>query len=697
MLDWIFEGIANWLASIVTSVMDSISNIFLSALGTDMTAMEEYFPFITQAYTVMQYMAWSLLFLVTVWQLFKVFGGPLSESEHPLQLLARSSIFAVLIGYAKPIFMIALDIARAPYTALSDLQMGAEAFTFAGIENVLSNGIVTLVSAITVVGTILMLIFMIAIGWNYFKLLLEVVERYIVVGVLCYTSPLAFSMGGSKSTNQIFKSWCRMVGSQLLLLVLNVWFLRAFNSSVGHYVTNAGALTSGAGNVFLWMFCALAFLKTAQKFDSYLASMGLSVAQTGSSMGMELLMAARVIGGFGGGGMKSAGSMFRGGSAAASAAGSAGFAAGMAAKIKPNSFVRDAVVEGGSQMGMGGGVGVVGRMFGGMAARNGASLSGESIASVAARPGAVSGRIGGDIADRSLGNYMPHLQGTKLGNTDISGGRISTTAVGPDGKTANLEMYSASQFEKPAAPHSVVTAQDGSQWYQMATGDGMGSFYGTPNFTGDASEAAQVAGTFPGAPDGTSLRSVDEGVIEANYPDGSNSTWYNSAFYDEPNAPHNTISTSDGVGWYTMDPHASPPQFESGDAAQEYNQGQFRDYMPGYENSVAHVDASRSGDGVIEVRHEDGSGTRFYDYTQYEPPRGDYTVYEDKNGSQWYAVGGSAAVDRIPVYENGQPVYDNSGNVQTQTVETVRYRGELRSYGEPSARDQGDFRPPRHK
>lgn len=64
-------------------------------------------------------------------------------------------------------------------------------------------------------------------GWNYFKLLLEVVERYIVVGVLCYTSPLAYCMGGSKATEPVFKSWCRMVGSQLLLLVLNVWFCAA--------------------------------------------------------------------------------------------------------------------------------------------------------------------------------------------------------------------------------------------------------------------------------------------------------------------------------------------------------------------------------------------------------------------------------------------------------------------------------------
>lgn len=89
--------------------MDAVSGIFLSALGTDMTAMEEYFPFLSKAFDVMQYTAWAMLFLITVWQLFKAFGGPITESEHPLQLIARSSIFAVLIAFAKPIFELTLD------------------------------------------------------------------------------------------------------------------------------------------------------------------------------------------------------------------------------------------------------------------------------------------------------------------------------------------------------------------------------------------------------------------------------------------------------------------------------------------------------------------------------------------------------------------------------------------------------------
>ncbi|MCI9533127.1 MAG: hypothetical protein HFH38_15790 [Lachnospiraceae bacterium] len=697
MLDWIFEGIVNWVSSIVSQMMDAVSGLFLQALGTDMTAMEEYFPFVSKAYTVMQYTAWAILFLITVWQLFRVFGGPITEAENPWTLLARSSIFALLIGYAKPIFMITLDIARAPYTALMELSMTAEDFTFAGVEQALSNGLTTIVAVVSVVGLLLLIILEISLGWNYFKLLLETVERYIVVGVLCYTSPLAFSMGASKTTAPVFKSWCRMVGSQLLLLVMNVWFLRGFNSSVGQYMGNGGALSTGQGSIFLWLFCALAFLKTAQKFDSYLAAMGLNVAQTGSSMGMELLMAARVISGIGGG-ARSAGSVFKGGGSAVTGTGAAasGFAAGFASKFKGNSYVRDAVVDGGVRMGAGGSVGFVGRAFGGMAARNGATLTGESISSVASRSPNVSGSIAGDIADRSLGNYMPQLGGYQLKDTQISGGQISTVATSANGQSANVEMYNAAQFDKPDGPHSVVTASDGSQWYQMASGAGAGAFYDAPAFTGDISEAAQVAQTFPDAAEGTTLRTVGDGVIEASGADGGNAMWYNSAYYDEPDAPHTIMQSANGVDWYAMQQHAQTPEFEAGDAAVMYNQAQFQQFMPGYERQVSSVDGSGRADGHFEVRHENGSGTMFYDTAQYAAPRGDYQVFEDARGGQWYAIRGEASVERKPVYENGKPVYDGE-SVRTVSVETVRYKQTPSRFEEPKPRKNSGSKPPRRK
>lgn len=676
--------------------MDAVSGLFLDALGTDMVAMEEYFPFVPRAFEVMQYTAWAILFLIVVWQLFRAFGGPITEAENPWQLVARSAIFALLIGYAKPIFMLTLDIARAPYTALMDVSMTAEDFTFAGVEQVLTNGLVSIVSTVTIVGPILILILLIALGWNYFKLLLEAVERYVVVGVLCYTSPLAFCMGGSKATNQVFKSWCRMVGSQLLLLVMNVWFIRGFNSSVGQYIGNGGALSSGQGSVFLWLFCALAFLKTAQKFDSYMAAMGLNVAQTGSSMGMELLMAAKVISGMGHS-AKSAGSVFGNGGSAATGTGAAasGFVAGFASKFKGNSYVRDAVIDGGTRMGMGGSVGFVGRIFGGMAARNGAALTSESISSVAARPAEAAGTIAGEIADRSLGNYMPQFMGQTLKGTQISGGHISTTATGADGKTSSVEMFNTAQFEKPTDPHSIVTAADGSTWYQMASGEGRNAFYDMPGFTGSSAESEQVAAAFPGTASDTFLRNVGDGVMEAST-EGGNSLWYSSAYYDEPDAPHTIMQAANGVDWYAMQQHAEAPVFEQGDAADAYNQAAFRDFMPGFEPQITQVDGTHREDGHFEVRHADGSGTAFYDTARFAAPRGDYQVYEDVKGQQWIAIHGEATVERKPVFEHGKPVYDGD-NVQTVSVESVRYKSTPSRFKEPEKRTDNGIKAPKRK
>lgn len=711
MLDWIFEGTANWVASVMAQVMDAISGLFLEALGTDMTAMEEYFPFAVSAYTVLQYMAWTLLFLIVVWQLFRAFAGPLTEAESPLQLLARGGIFAVLISYAKPIFILLLRITRAPYTALMSAAMAPGNFTFAGVQQALSNGLVTIVSMSTVVGLILLIILMIALAWNYFKLLLETVERYVLVGVLCYTSPLAYAMGASKATSRVFQSWCRMVGSQLLLLVLNVWFLRAFSSSVGQFIANGGALTTGKGSVFLWLFCALALLKVAQKCDSHLASLGLSVAQTGSSMGMEMLMAARTLSGFSKGGGSAASALGGAGKAGAAPGGGAGAAlgntaggifSGFVSRYKPNSFVRDAVVSGGVRMGAGGGVGFVGRTFGGMAARSGATLTAESVASVAGRPPKISGTIAGDIADRSLINYMPQMAAGTVGDmkysgTQITGGHISTNTVGPDGKRAHVELFSAAQYDRPESPHKTIRAADGSRWYQVASGEGMGAFYSAPAFTGDISEASQVSEMFPDVPQGTTLRTVDDGTMEAGYPDGGNALWYSSAFYQEPDAPHEIIQGSDGLTWYAMTPHAALPQFEARGAADSFDQAQFQQFMPGFGREATAIDTSRAADGVLEIRHGDGSGTAFYDCTMYQPPRGDYRVCEDSGGGQWYAIPGVASVERRLVYQDGKPIYDGD-KLRTVEVESVRYSSAPVQYEPvPKPRQVSDRRPPKRK
>ena len=713
MLDWIFNGIATWMASTVSSLLDAASGAFLQALGTDIITIEEYFPFVTKAFSVFQYTAWALLFLIFVFQLFRTFGGPLTDAEHPVALLGRTVLFSFLIGYAKPIFLMLLDIAKIPYDAFLNLKMSAEDFTFAGIQNVLQNSLVSIAtSAIT---TILLVFLMIAIGWNYIKLLLECVERYIVAGVLCYTSPLAFAMGGSKQTASIFHSWCRMVGSQLLLLVMNVWFLRGFSSAAGAYAANGGTLSNGKGSDFLWFFCVLAFLKTAQRFDSYLASLGLNTAQTGSNLGMEVMLVARTLAGLGGRAIARAGSIFGGGSSAGGGSaggggsnpvgggsgGATGFMGGLADKFRPNSYVRDAVVQGGRNMGMGGGIGAFGRMFGGMAARSGAALDANSISSVANHDPTIAGKIGGDIADRSLAGYLPHLANKNLSSTEISGGHIRTKATGADGAQTDLDFYNASMYDPPDGAHSLVTAADGSQWYQMASGDGQDDFYSTPQFTG-AENSDAVASYFPDVEEGTTLRTVDDGILAATAPDGSASTWVSGGLYDEPEYPHSTIEGADGQSWYAISaaaemPDFSPPEPQSAFSdnapvsAAEYNAAAFSSFMPSYapESPLVSFSSSPSSDiyfgaspgvgssgapvGTFEVTHANGSGTRFYDSAQYAPPAsGSYQTYQDCHGHNWYAVHGQASVKTVPVYEKGTLVM-NGKEPLTKREAYVRY------------------------
>ena len=85
---------------------------------------------------------------------------------------------------------------------------------------------------------LIVLILVIILAWNYIKLLLEAAERYIIVGVLVFTAPVAFATGASENTSNIFGSWCRMLGGQLFLLIMNAWCLRLFVSMVGTFLAN---------------------------------------------------------------------------------------------------------------------------------------------------------------------------------------------------------------------------------------------------------------------------------------------------------------------------------------------------------------------------------------------------------------------------------------------------------------------------
>lgn len=116
---------------------------------------------------------------------------------------------------------------------------------------------------------------------------IEIVERYLVVMLLFLFSGAVMATFVSKDTQRIVKSYFSMLASQLFLLLVNGIFMSVFTD-----ILLAGGWTS---SVPQYVF-GITFLKVAQRLDSYMASLGLTVAQTGGRALDELLgvaMAAR--------------------------------------------------------------------------------------------------------------------------------------------------------------------------------------------------------------------------------------------------------------------------------------------------------------------------------------------------------------------------------------------------------------------
>ena len=230
----ILDGIVEWISEQVMNLLDLITTSVLGALGCDMNTFLRYFPAAESMYQVFVALALGLVLLNWVWQIFKNFGLVAGlEAEDPVKLSIRSVLFIGLIFFSDQITDLVLSIGGTPYSWILDSNLPALDFgdfnsVLLTILGVCANGSVALIA----------LILVLILAWNYVKLLFEAAERYILLGVIVYTAPVAFATGASQSTSNIFRAWCRMFAGQIFLLIMNAWCLRLFTSMVGSFLAN---------------------------------------------------------------------------------------------------------------------------------------------------------------------------------------------------------------------------------------------------------------------------------------------------------------------------------------------------------------------------------------------------------------------------------------------------------------------------
>ena len=230
----ILDGIVGWTAEQVMHILDMITTSVLGALGVDMSVFLRYFPAAGTMYGMFVALGIGLVLLNWVWQLFRNFGlGIGLEAEDPVKLSIRSALFIMLIVFSDEIVAMALAVGGTPYQWI--MAENLPPIDFASF----SAAMMVIVGAVASGGVAtIVLILVLILAWNYIKLLVEAAERYILLGVLVFTAPVAFAMGASQGTSNIFRSWCRMFGGQMFLLIMNAWCLRLFTSMVGAFLAN---------------------------------------------------------------------------------------------------------------------------------------------------------------------------------------------------------------------------------------------------------------------------------------------------------------------------------------------------------------------------------------------------------------------------------------------------------------------------
>lgn len=271
MVDLLVSAIANMIAEALNAAV----NMIMPLLDFDFDSFNMAFPFAANAYSIFQSVAVAIALLLAAFQIFPMLSGQSQTKTTPV----RAGLFAILsvfgIYYGNYILTAIMEIAQAPYDAMMNAD-SSSAFTFA-FDPVLA----VITDAAYQVSIIIYIVLLLLIGIAFIKLLLEAVERYVILFVLVYLSPLASSTLASEPTSGIFKRFLSMFISQCVLLILNVWSLKMSIS----LFDGLGAST----NPVLSLMLGYAFLRIASKLDSYLNQLGLSAAVTGAGLGSELM------------------------------------------------------------------------------------------------------------------------------------------------------------------------------------------------------------------------------------------------------------------------------------------------------------------------------------------------------------------------------------------------------------------------
>lgn len=281
MINLILKDLVLWLFGLFLDLMNYCADALLGLMNTDLSYFESNVPIILKLYGVFVAIGWGFLIGNCAFQCLKaMFAGLGFETESPAILLVRTFLFGFLLIMSKQVCEIGLSIGK----TLMELIGLPEKASITFPDDSMFPDLTSSWLLIVIIGVL--------IGAQLIKLFFEIGERYVVVAILTLFSPIAFAMGGSRSTKDICSGFVRTYASMILLLVSNVLFLKLIYS----------ALSSMPDGIMIlpWTVLIVGIARVARKADNLLSKIGLNPSFTGDPLGNGMgkaaaFMAARSI------------------------------------------------------------------------------------------------------------------------------------------------------------------------------------------------------------------------------------------------------------------------------------------------------------------------------------------------------------------------------------------------------------------
>lgn len=197
MLELIFQGFMEWAYGLVLECWEYFSSALLDIMSLDFAYLETHVPIINDLMQVLLAAGWALLIGNLVFQAVKsMLSGLGFEGEDPKLLFTRTFIFAFLLLASPQICRTGLDITSRIMSALEI----PDAVNVTLVDESIFGSLTAAWLLVIICGLIIM--------FKVFRLILEIAERYVILAMLTITAPLAFAMGGSRNTSEIFTGWC---------------------------------------------------------------------------------------------------------------------------------------------------------------------------------------------------------------------------------------------------------------------------------------------------------------------------------------------------------------------------------------------------------------------------------------------------------------------------------------------------------